>query len=45
MHGKIKFGTLEDLCEFLKEFTGKSTALFEVEEVKGMWVLTFTGGY
>ena len=44
MNGTITFYNLEQLAEFLKEFTG-STAMFEVSQDSSMrWVLQFTGG-
>ena len=44
MDGKIEFGTLKELAEFLQEFHG-STALFEVRQAGSVCVLQFTGGY
>ena len=44
VNGKITFYNLEQLAEFLKEFTG-SSATFEVGQDTSMrWVLRFTGG-
>ena len=44
MSGTITFYNLEQLAEFLKEFTG-STATFEVgQDCSQRWVLKFTGG-
>lgn len=46
MFGKITFRTAESLAEFLAKFAGKTTALFEVEELMdGTFELTFNGGY
>lgn len=44
MHGKIYFGSIVELAEFLKEFTG-STACYEVAKAGNNWILTFNGGY
>lgn len=44
MYGTITFDSIKQLAEFLRSFTG-STAKFTVVEVKGQWVLEFTGGY
>jgi len=44
MNGVIKFENVETLAAFLKEFVG-TTAVFEVKEVVGGFVLTFTGGF
>ena len=45
MNGTITFYNLEQLAEFLKEFTG-STATFEVwqDSCSMRWLLKFTGG-
>lgn len=44
MNGKITFESAESLATFLIAMVG-STAIFEVEESNGWFVLTFTGGY
>lgn len=46
MHGKIIFGSAEELAKFLKEFTG-STAIFTVRPYNdnGEYELKFEGGY
>ena len=49
MHGKIYFNDLESFVEFLKAFSGKTTATFEARQTKqnesGEWVIEFQGGY
>jgi hypothetical protein len=44
MSGIIYFDSTESLVAFLKAFTG-CTATFEVKEDRGMYTLTFTGGF
>jgi len=44
MNGKITFQSAESLAAFLKGFVGV-TAIFEVEEEGGQFILTFEGGF
>jgi hypothetical protein len=45
MNGTIYFNDLSELAEFLKHFTGTSTAKFDVAKHRSQWLLTFTGGF
>lgn len=48
MHGKIYFNDLESFTEWLGEFCGKCTAVFEARpnpRVSGAWIVEFSGGH
>lgn len=45
MHGKIYFGSIEEMTEFLIGLVGKTTATWEAKEMNGRWVVEFAGGY
>lgn len=44
MNGQIKFASLSQMAEFLREFTGASATFEAYETDDGGWILKFTGG-
>jgi len=45
MKSTITFISAKELAMFLAVFLPNSTAIFNVEQISGNYVLTFTGGF